>query len=509
MRESLVRLVVVIHLAIGLATFGGLSAAGFDANSPDLGPWWSGFVVTNLGVFVGNLVMLLLVRTHGEARIQAAETRRQDLEDNRGLVVEQLRQLESERHKMEPSDYTRERAALLSVGAAASRDLAEGTWLVGGDDAAWSAATVVGATSPGTVPTGSGSVEALALRLRQERAADPELFDAALKLANLGSVGNQGGAWRGALTALVLIALVGFIGLAASQGSRTRDPGGSITGGDSIPAERPMAETTSPRESALQQRVTANPTDIEALNELTELALSREDQQGAMSANQKALDVDPTNADARVFRAVLVAFIGQLPKALEALDGVIVEHPTNVRAHVYRGLLSLRQDPQRAVEVLERAAALEPSPQIQALLDEARRRVSGGEVASEPVPPPAPTQGAAGSPSLLASGTLTLAEPSAQGQRVFVSLRDPRGGPPLAAVVLAPGPFPMTFEITTANRVPMMGGSGELPAQMVLVARLDGDGDAMSRPPSDPSATVEGVSAGTSGLELQLARTAP
>lgn len=108
-----------------------------------------------------------------------------------------------------------------------------------------------------------------------------------------------------------------------------------------------------------------------------------------------------------------------------------------------------------------------------------------------------------GGGQLLASGTIELGNPSESGQVLFVSVQGSQPGPPLAALKLPPGPFPMKFEITTANIIPMMAGR-PLPPTFSVVARLDSDGDPMTRPPTDPSARADGLSAGTANLVLKL-----
>lgn len=77
------------------------------------------------------------------------------------------------------------------------------------------------------------------------------------------------------------------------------------------------------------------------------------------------------------------------------------------------------------------------------------------------------------------------------------------GGPPLA-VVRAPDPrFPFEFEIGQAQvMIPSMRFEGEIS----LSARLDGDGNAMTRTPGDLAGQLDGpVAPGASGVVLTLA----
>jgi hypothetical protein len=75
---------------------------------------------------------------------------------------------------------------------------------------------------------------------------------------------------------------------------------------------------------------------------------------------------------------------------------------------------------------------------------------------------------------------------------VFVIARNPAGGPPVAVKRVVATSFPMNVEITSADS--MMGQT--LPATFRLEARLDGDGDPMTKPPTDPSAMQNGVAPG-------------
>ena len=104
-------------------------------------------------------------------------------------------------------------------------------------------------------------------------------------------------------------------------------------------------------------------------------------------------------------------------------------------------------------------------------------------------PPPERVQESPGG-ALELAGTIAYDGP-AKGAAVFVSVKDPaQPGPPLAAKKLPPGPFPLTFSLSDADRMPM-GGGRAVPEKVSLLVRLDADGDAMTKDPSEPTATVE------------------
>jgi hypothetical protein len=187
---------------------------------------------------------------------------------------------------------------------------------------------------------------------------------------------------------------------------------------------------------------------------------------------------------------------------MAGLDAVLAEAPEHHKALVYRGLLSLREDPATAVKMFERAAAVEDSPQLQAALAEARTLAAGGTVRPPMGQPAAPS----GKPvEVLAKGRITLADgaDATAGKVLFVALRPAPGVPPVASVKLPPGPFPMDFEVTTANVLPM-AGNRPLPESFLVVARLDSDGNAFTKPDTDPAIEVPGVTKGAEGLEITL-----
>jgi hypothetical protein len=118
---------------------------------------------------------------------------------------------------------------------------------------------------------------------------------------------------------------------------------------------------------------------------------------------------------------------------------------------------------------------------------------------------PAATRAAAGRAGAAVRGTVHLAEAAAGRNGVLFIIARPQGtvgGPPLAVLRIAEPSFPLDFEIGPDNvMVPSMKFEGAL----TLTARLDSDGNAMTRDPSDPSATApDAVVPGTLGVELML-----
>jgi hypothetical protein len=68
------------------------------------------------------------------------------------------------------------------------------------------------------------------------------------------------------------------------------------------------------------------------------------------------------------------------------------------------------------------------------------------------------------------------------------------GGPPAAVKRLPISTFPITVDLSAADS--MMGQP--LPKKMRIEARIDSDGDPLTKDPKDPSAVLDGVMMGQS-----------
>ncbi|MFI5317527.1 MAG: hypothetical protein ACHQ6T_17635, partial [Myxococcota bacterium] len=125
--------------------------------------------------------------------------------------------------------------------------------------------------------------------------------------------------------------------------------------------------------------------------------------------------------------------------------------------------------------------------------------------------PLGPPPEAAGVPSGAESGepirgTISVADGgSTSGAVLFLIARAPgTAGPPLAVKRLPVGPFPMAFEIGPEDEMikgrPWVG-------PIALNARVDRDGDPLTREDSDTSAELASpVQPGATGVELRLQR---
>lgn len=128
-----------------------------------------------------------------------------------------------------------------------------------------------------------------------------------------------------------------------------------------------------------------------------------------------------------------------------------------------------------------------------------------------PKPPPramapaiAPPAASAERPAPPIRGVVRLAQgvEVPAGSVLYLVARDPEGGPPVAVRKLASGPFPMPFEIGPGD---VMLSGRPFSGPVVLTARIDRDGDPLTREPDEPAGGVDGpVAPGTEGIELML-----
>ncbi len=440
--------------------------------------------------------------------------RREDLRRAKDGTLEALRALEFDRTKLDPEDYDAQRKALLAMGADALRGLDE----VG-----------PGPTPDASKPAHDEQQQAARALLESQRATlGDEAVDAALAALDAKSRRATSApetdeppavspAWQGAAWALLAVALIGTLwwnlgGSATERGDGSMTGNTTPSGGMGSAPATPGAEPEWPGKRELEARLAADPGDLGALNDLTEIALGQQDLSRAMTLNSQARTVSPDDPDARVYFALLRMSIGQVDEALTDLDAVLAQHPTHGRALAYKGLILLNQgQPDAAATALQQAidAGAPGRPALEQELIRARAMAMGGDAPPAPMPtaPHPPLDPAPAGDALLA-GTITvpvdIAGRLSGSEVVFVSLRDPAGGPPLAALRLPPGPFPLAFRVKPSDVISMGGAPRTVPETVDVSVRIDLDGNAMTRSDGEPSFTQQGVRVGTTELGVAL-----
>jgi len=451
-----------------------LAATPHGAEAQDL---YTPLGVLIAGIAVAYVYLSNTAGTDADASIEE-EAREIDLGATRDEVVEALRQLEVEKPKMDPGQYEIERQQLLARGSKALREL---------DGAEEEEAEAARPASAG-----------------DESAPAAAASDSQGPMAIWNALAPE---WRGAISALTVVALIGGLLWMMQSDTRERREGDPITGSDIVTADntRPSGlERANPQTvaqiEALETQLKENPQDIEALNTLTQLYLSASAPEKAFEYNRQVRELEPTNKDARAYLGVLRMMMGMTDTALAAFDEVLEEDPQHLLSHFYKGLvlLELRRFDE-AVATFERAVEIDPNnPNLARALSDAKALASG----EMPSPEPAATG------DLLVRGTLDIdpaAKASLTGREVvFVSLKDPtQAGPPVAAIK-APAQFPAPFQITKANMM-AMGAATVVPDQLLLTARIDLDGNAMTKEDA-PSFTLSGIQRGAEGVRVVLSK---
>lgn len=345
------------------------------------------------------------------------------------------------------------------------------------------------------------------------------------------SLGQRNPKLVGALWGAGLMLFLGGLGLTLQEFTRPRAEGGSITGGGGLTASTGggmsgggQSAAIPPEQQAriaqLKATVDAKPDDADARNALGHAYLHAGLLMEAFNEAEAVVALRPGDPEARTHQAIVRIAIGDVATAAGALDKVLATAPNFAEALAYRGALHFQAgEAESAVALFERAVASDPNllPSVQPLVEAAK---AGNLPSPSSAPGPSvqapgdaaagagPTAGAAAGPSPDdITGTLALdpavASKVQPGDIVFLSARPPgvEGGPPTWVARLPATVFPMTFTLGPANA--MLGGP--TPAELVLTARIDRDGNARTKGPDDLEGRSSTVKPGTKDVAITLA----
>ena len=390
--------------------------------------WGAPIAVLAVGVVVG---LVLALKSTGQGRRDP----KAELAAKKDALVDQLRSLRADRAKLSEGEFDRRWAMLLDAAARALRDVEQ-----------WS---------------------------------EPEVIEPTLNNA------SQGGSWaRRAMWAVVVTVFFAGLGVTLQTASHERQEGATMTGGDLVSGS-PLSKTI----ADLEARVQANGQDIDALNQLSFIAINAGDLGAAMGWLDKARAVAPENPEVRTHMAILQASVGMGSRAKKELDAVLAEVPTLSKALLWKGLIALQSgEREEAVSALESA--------LEHATDGESRYMATQALAEARKPPP----------TVKLRGSIVLDEGVSRpnGGVLFVMVRrsEAAAGPPVAAVRLDPRGVPGTFVVT--DRDLMMGGPW--PEEVWIQARADSDANAMTKEVDSPQSPVIGpISPGATGIELVLA----
>jgi tetratricopeptide (TPR) repeat protein len=319
--------------------------------------------------------------------------------------------------------------------------------------------------------------DALLTQLRQERSAEERarlereaaevlrkldgLREAPVPAPEVGST-SQRAALKGFLWGATSVAILAGIGWFVMQSSK---PKGEVP---------PAATDTALAE--LERGVQRNPDNLVLRDDLAKAYLDRDNLNGVAEQTQYVLQRSPNDARALTYQGIVHIAARQPEAAAAMLQRATQSDPNLLDAWV--GLAFLH-------------AQSGNFDQAEAAISEAKRRHPDEAARLDGLM-------ARLRPAVPIHITLNLAERVTTPRQgvIFITARAERvtSGPPAAVKRLPISTFPLTFVLSSADS--MMGQP--LPAKMRVEARIDSDGDPMTRDSHDPSGVADGVTVGSS-----------
>ncbi len=411
--------------------------SGIDWNT------WGPPVVVLLLAAVAAVVAAMRVQTGTDSRALEART---GLLSQKESLLEQLREHDGDRNKMDDAAWAERRERLLARASGVLRQLEE----------APETATEVSSEVPAEA-TGRG------------------------------------------LTVTWVVGLLLFCGVAAGLVSQFARPRPDDNNAATASAADAFSADVAHAEAALRQ----DPDDMDALNLLAHVAIERKDLPTAMSVIDKAKGVDADDLELRIHVDALRLLVGMGAKAEASLKVILEEDPAQSEAMRWLSYARFQQgDTQGAVEWLE-AATQAGSETDRAIAAAWLQQLRSSQASQGTATPQAQTSSPAAVPEI--EGLVQLADGASTpaGGRLFVLARatEAERGPPLAAVRLGTPALPADFALGVADLI----RGGAWPEEVWLKARWSAGGDPMTAGPGDLASALLGpVTAGTTDVALVL-----
>lgn len=325
-------------------------------------------------------------------------------------------------------------------------------------------------------------------------------------------------AWAGFAYGVLAMSILGGLFFLASQGSTERSSGGSPTGGNGMgSAPAATAPQTSAADDAnlkaLEEAVQKSPTDIAQRIELVRAYLQRRDLMQVFDQTKAVLEIEPGNPYALTYQSLVRVAMGQANQAETTLIAVIKKNPGIEDAYIHLAIARLQLgNPKGAEEAIRAGQKQFPEDKEQLARVFAQISSSSSEKSVEvpadhpEVPPAAMGEGsgaiAPSSAQLVVVVDLPKGVTVPSNAILFVIVREAglESGPPSAVKRVLAVNFPITVTVTEKDS---MSGEG-LPGLVRIDARVDRDGDPLTKDPQDPTATEENVRPGGGQVLLVL-----
>ena len=324
-------------------------------------------------------------------------------------------------------------------------------------------------------------------------------------------------AWAGFAYGVLTMSVLGGLFYFASQGSTERSEGGSPTGGNTMGSAAGAPQTSAAEDAnlkALEEAVRKSPTDIAQRIELVRAYLQRRDLMQVFDQTKAVLEIEPGNPYALTYQALVRVAMGQAPQAETMLVEVIKKNPGIEDAYIHLAIARLQLGNKKGAEEAIQAGQKQ-FPEDKEQLAQVFAQISapsaegGAEVPAEhpEVPPPAMGEGSGAAPAPSSAQLVVVVDlprgvTVPAGAILFVIVREAglESGPPSAVKRVPATNFPITVTISEKDS---MAGEG-LPGLVRIDARVDRDGDPLSKDPQDPAATEENVRPGGSQVLMVL-----
>ncbi len=448
------------------------------------------------GLVLGAILVWRMVRGPVPARVpESVPLELRDLDGRLDVLVLQLRELQDLGAKRSPEQLARERYALELQAAETLREREE--------------------RAASLAPAKKGKAAAASTAPPAEAGASGFLVSRP--------------ALRGFVWGTATAAAVGLLVFYVVGAARPREEGGGLTGNlpsAGRPQPSPATDADGGADAEAEAEVRAalekNPDDLDARLDLAQLHLRRRDLMAVWNETQYVLGKQPGHPRALSYQALVRLAMGQPDVARKMLKQALAQDPDLFEGYLHLALVETRagrdKEAQAAIDEAsrrfpERADVLaRVLPGIRASGSQEAGAAEVGD-AHAAIPPPAAAaeeQSSVRAGGDAAAGGLagvielppSLASRVKAGAIVFVTVRESgtAGGPPTAVKRLPASSFPLPFVIGPGDS--MMGQP--LPARARVEVRVDSDGDPLTRAPDDPSARLDDVAAGSSGLRLVL-----
>ena len=305
---------------------------------PSVTHWAPAVALLAVGV-LGGAFFLLTRRTAAAPQLDAEKEERQRRLERQ---MEQLRELEADQHLLTPAEYAAQKEKLEAQAAEALR------------------ARDLGLLEPASpaAPT-----------------PPPSVF-----LANHPQL--KGALWGAGI--MLFFGTLAWVLLQENRPREDRAPPMAANGppGAAGPMGAPGPRPEDAELQALQQRLEAQPDDVEAVARAAHLLLRRQDLESAEDLTQRALSLDPFHTESRIHRALLRASRGDDPGGEADLERLSATYPHAQEALLYLGMLRLRRgDNANALTAFDRyvkeAPPSEQPPSIASTVERLRAQVQG------------------------------------------------------------------------------------------------------------------------------------